>query len=336
MDKLKRIIRDASEKEVKAMLFQTFIRLNMLEETDQYTEKQFVADLNKTYKAFIHADRDNQLNRLKKAETVHILFGDAAAGSVKRILQEKGAQEKEHVLSVDDLFSIGPIWHLHEKEGIEQRHKWILNHLLADEEYLDNYVSRFTQTVSRIRSIPEETAVKIWAGENAHEQTGLRYVLYLLREQKNEIFLVDTTSHLLSSDTGYVPLHTGELIPEKLTKLVDANAHIHPLNKRQRSHYEEEWMQLASSEEVLRIWNCHEIKSVDEAYYDQMIIHKAEKLQKDEFVKSARLIGEVYGHLDQYIGDEYIEYRLRHLIMSGRFEIEGVPRAMRFYSVKLK
>jgi len=53
-------------------------------------------------------------------------------------------------------------------------------------------------------------------------------------------------------------------------------------------------------------------------------------------MKSARLIGEVIGYLDQYISDEYFEYRVRHLITNGIFEIEGVPRAMRFYSVKLK
>jgi len=40
--------------------------------------------------------------------------------------------------------------------------------------------------------------------------------------------------------------------------------------------------------------------------------------------------------LDQRIGDEYFEYRLVHLVVKGAFEIEGVPRAMRFYSVKLR
>ncbi|WP_071394780.1 DUF3658 domain-containing protein [Bacillus tuaregi] len=73
---------------------------------------------------------------------------------------------------------------------------------------------------------------------------------------------------------------------------------------------------------------------------DDYIIQKAIKLHKQQkkksFMKSARLIGEVIGYLDQYIGDEYFEYRVRHLIMNGVFEIEGIPKAMWFYSVKLK
>ncbi|WP_188737858.1 DUF3658 domain-containing protein [Oceanobacillus neutriphilus] len=55
-----------------------------------------------------------------------------------------------------------------------------------------------------------------------------------------------------------------------------------------------------------------------------------------EFIPSARLIGEVIGYLGQYISDVYVEFRVRYLIENGIFEIKGVPKAMRFYSVKLK
>ena len=53
-------------------------------------------------------------------------------------------------------------------------------------------------------------------------------------------------------------------------------------------------------------------------------------------MKSALLIGEVMGYLNQYIGDQFFEYRVRYLIVNGIFEIEGVPKAMRYYSVKIR
>ncbi|RAS76183.1 DUF3658 domain-containing protein [Priestia endophytica] len=34
-------------------------------------------------------------------------------------------------------------------------------------------------------------------------------------------------------------------------------------------------------------------------------------------------------------GDNYYEYRLRHLITSEILELKGVPKAMRFYSIRL-
>lgn len=58
--------------------------------------------------------------------------------------------------------------------------------------------------------------------------------------------------------------------------------------------------------------------------------------QNKDFIKSARIIGEVMGHLDQYIGDHFFEYRVRRLIVNGVFDLEGVPKAMRYYSIKIR
>lgn len=57
--------------------------------------------------------------------------------------------------------------------------------------------------------------------------------------------------------------------------------------------------------------------------------------ESEEFMKSARLIGEALGHLDQCVGDGFLEYRLRKLIEKGIFEMEGNLKGMRFYSVRL-
>ena len=111
-----------------------------------------------------------------------------------------------------------------------------------------------------------------------------------------------------------------------------------------KSWFEEGWLALADSKETLRIWRNGRIKSVREDYYDQYMINMAKKLQierervqePEKFMKSARLIGEVIGHLDQYMGDGFFEYRLRKLIGKGVFEMEGNLKAMRYYGVRLK
>jgi len=118
------------------------------------------------------------------------------------------------------------------------------------------------------------------------------------------------------------------------------------LSQYERKRLEEEWLILKDAKETLRIWRNEKIKSVREDYYDQYMINMAKKLQlerereqeqePEDFMKSARLIGEVLGHLDQYVGDSFLEYRLRKLIEKGVFEVEGNLKAMRFYSVRLK
>jgi hypothetical protein len=44
--------------------------------------------------------------------------------------------------------------------------------------------------------------------------------------------------------------------------------------------------------------------------------------KKKGFIMSARLVGEVYGHILQYIGDRFLEYRVRKLIKNGIFEMK--------------
>ncbi|MED4074532.1 DUF3658 domain-containing protein [Priestia endophytica] len=78
---------------------------------------------------------------------------------------------------------------------------------------------------------------------------------------------------------------------------------------------------------------------MDLDYRDGCFVNKAQYLHNDQgikkYMKSVRLVGEGVGHLQQYPGDAFFEYRVRQLIMNGVFEIQGVPKDMRFYSVKL-
>src|SRR5690606_31372488 len=146
--------------EVKSLLFQTLLRINMLEEADQYTEGQFVADLKKTYNDFLNYKRNQtDFKKNKNYKVVHILFGDSASGSLKNALKEMGLQDEEKVISFSDLFSIGPVWQLQDKVGLNQRYDWIKNHLIFDDDYMDEYQHNFNDTTSMIQAIPQNTKI---------------------------------------------------------------------------------------------------------------------------------------------------------------------------------
>lgn len=233
---------------------------------------------------------------------------------------------------------------MHDKSGLDYREEWIKNHLILDDDYLDEYQHHFNRTISMISAIPETAPIMIWVGENAHEQTALSYVLYLLRDKRNDIIAINTTKQYKSQfnipETNDYPLYTGEIISEKLQLIYGKSRKSPALSQEWQKKFEQKWQALASAQAALRIWANRDIKSVDESYYDNLIINKVKKLHQEqkntEFILSARLIGEVIGYLDQYISDVYVEYRVRRLILKGVFEIKGVPKAMRFYSVKLK
>lgn len=193
INELKRILKDSTEDEVRSLLFQMLLRIHSVEKIKQYSEEQLVIDMKKTYSGFLNY-KENQRNIARNThyKAVHIVFGDSPAGSLKIALEEMGLKDEEKVITFSDIFSVGPVWRLHEKKGLSNRYEWL---------------------------------------------------------------------------------------------------------KKRKIHIER---------------------------------------KNNGFMKSARLIGEAMGHLNQYIGDQFFEYRVRHLIVNGIFEIEGVPKAMRYYSVKLR
>lgn len=48
---------------------------------------------------------------------IHILFGISAAESLKVALKNLGLHKEEKVISFWEMFSVGPVWHLHDEIG---------------------------------------------------------------------------------------------------------------------------------------------------------------------------------------------------------------------------
>lgn len=274
---------------------------------------------------------------------IHILFGASASGSLKYVLREKGLDQKEKVISFWDLFSIGPVWQLHEEEGLLSRTEWMKNCISYENDEFYDYVQSYKEAINQIISIQEGAQITIWISDNASEQTGLRYVIHLLKRKNINLTLINTTKGyeglFRAEKVKYTLLHTGEIPPEKLQVIYEQYGG-KCLNDHDREVLEKEWLSLSESQETVRIWRNGRIQCVSEDYFDLFIIERAKDLHRKpnlvDFMKSARLIGDVLGHIEQHIGDSFLEYRLKKLIEAGVFEGQGSLKAMRFYSVRLK
>ncbi|MEW9701297.1 DUF1835 domain-containing protein [Paenibacillus sp. SI92] len=281
------------------------------------------------------------------ATKVHIVFGDSIAGSLKLAIKQMGYADANKVICFRDQYSIGPLWQLHEKGGRAYRGEWFRDHINKgdeDAEYgEETYHQRLTE---QIATIPAEASIVIWSGNNAHEQVGLRYAVYLLREIQiqNELFVFNVEEacerRFNTADRSIVYLHAGEIPPEKLRSVFGETEESGPITCETRQLLEQEWLSLAKQYHVLRIWDGERILNVEEQHFDSYLLETVEKLHtcrsNNDFIKAARVIGEALGYCDQYIGDSYFEYRLRQLVYNGSLEIKGVPRAMRYYSVRRK
>ena len=343
-NEMKDMINHLEDTELKSLLLQVFLRMQTVEERKGYSEQQFFLDLKNTYNDLLVYKKKQASSQQTQFHTTHIVFGDSPAGCLKIALKESGLMQQENIINFSDLFSIGPIWNLHAAQGINNRYEWLRTHIGMDDEVLFTYEKSFQQTLLNIEQIPSHHRVVIWAGENAHEQTALRLILYVLKEKTNDIVMININeaykTHFDRPEIDFTPRHMGELPAKQLQQMYENKSNGHVLTQSEREAFEQQWLQLCNEKEVLRIWENNKIMSVPENYYDAYIIDTVKQFHQEkkqsEFIKSARIIGEVMGHLNQYVGDQFIEYRIIRLIMNGVLDMEGVPTAMRYYSIKIR
>lgn len=336
IEQLKQAINKLEEREAKSLLFL------LLLQNEQGNIEQISKMLNDT-KTFLL--KENHTEQVSNSQTVHIVFGESAGGSLKQAFRETPYEKTESVIVLPGCLSVGPVKALHTKEGLDNRFKWLKHHFRDEFDDLGIYKRNMEKALQQLEDIQPYQRIVIWTCENAAEQTGLRFVLYLLKEKANEIKEFNTFKayHELFDDPAqeedFYLRSSGELNAEQLL-LFYKQLSINLMELKLRESLCTEGETLLQSNGLLRVWKDKQVHTVSEDNEDTFIIHCARRLHKKqkthEFMKAPRLIGEMIGHMEQYTGDEWIEYRLRHLIEQGIFEYRGELHAMRYYEVKLK
>ncbi len=312
---IKNKVKDLPEREVRSYLQIILFKIGLLEDKE-YSLIEFSNDLKKIYNHIINPEDHNTINFDKgNYKKVHILFGYPF---LKQTLKELNLHEEEFIITCHENFAVGPIGKLDKESGQKTRYHWLKQNLYHTDEEFDEYFQNVQRAINQINTIPQDVPIYIWVSENAHEQTGLLFTIYLLRDRKNNIFIIDTgklyRELFKKKSKKYVPFFSGAIISEELQAIYKySQENQRNLSDVERTHFETQWLNLSENPGELRIWENGEITIVSEDYYDDFIIEKAKKLigKKKGFIMSARLIGEVYGHIFQYIGDSFLEYRLR-------------------------
>ena len=282
----------------------------------------------------------------KDVQTVHIVFGDSPGGSLRVAFRETDYEQTEEIIVLPDILSVGPMKDLHIEAGIEARFRWFQERYTLAEDDFEQYKHRMLGAVEKVKNISPHQDIVIWTCQNAHEQTGLRVVLAMLKDKLNAVFVLDTFTAFheihaypqLAED--HYPKTSGELTSEALLLFYE-QYELRPLQKAKRQALCGEGSRMLLDDyDLIRTWEHQELwQNTNVDRDDAFIIACAKRLHEEdgqvEFRKAARLIGEVLGHMEQYTGDEWLEYRLRYLIEQGVFTYRGGLNAMRFYEVKL-
>jgi hypothetical protein len=270
----------------------------------------------------------------QKAIPVHIVTPEYSAGTLR-----VGLERPKQVIGFPDFFSMGPLWRLDENSGQALRAEWLFENInFLEDEYV--YQNKYANTFREIEDIPEPAPIYIWYGDNADEQTGLRFLLHLVKDKANEVYLMNSTElyKKFGSAEDFAG-YTGQLEPEILQNLFEKSKTNTPLTNAERASYIREWQELAQMKDTLRIWSNDKIEVVSEDYYDQLIINAVRKLhQKQEakdFIRTSEVIEDIMAERLVEAGWFFLEYRIRYLVYNGVLQLRGIPKSMRHYSVKI-
>ncbi|MFJ7973503.1 DUF1835 domain-containing protein [Psychrobacillus sp. NPDC096389] len=274
-------------------------------------------------------------HRLHTDGAVHIVSSESAAGSLRA-----GLESPKTVIGFPDHLSIGPLGKLDEKLAQTYRKEWLMENINFEEE--TEYPIKFSNTLRELEDIPSDVPIYIWYGNNANEQICMRFLIYLLRNKTNEIFLINSTElygkHFTTTEEHRHISDTSQIKSEDIKLLFDVNKRGNSLSNKERTQLQMEWEALAQTKENLRIWNNGEIKGVPENHFDVEILHIIEKLHEQQgnrdFIKVGRVVEELFIQIDEFAGIYFLEYRIRHLIYSGFLELKGIPKSILHYSVR--
>ncbi|ATP39495.1 hypothetical protein CSE16_05200 [Solibacillus sp. R5-41] len=272
-------------------------------------------------------------------QTVHIIFGESAYGSLRFAMKGK----LETIIAFPSFFGEGPVQDIHTKNGLKNRLQWLENNYLFDVEDSERYKQLFELGLQQVEQITEGTKIIIWTCENAAEQFGLRFVTKILAKKKVTCYTCNTFFNMLElykgKDTWTEIRRSGEMGAEEMKKFM-GNEWMELVTDELFATYQKEAEQLLANDCSVRTWRHGKMHYEDENRDDAFIIKLAKMLHseiQDEktWLNAARLIGQVLGGSEHDISDSWINYRVHKLIEQGFFQYEGDLSEIRKYKVKL-
>lgn len=346
MEQWKSIVTQLEETEAKTFLLHMILRLDMVKQT-AYTSEELTNDLFEMAD-LLEKQHSNETEVVEhKHSHVHLVFGQAVFGSLHHSLNRKTNQRKHKILAFHDIFSVGPIANLASNTGLESRYNWLRTHCINEPfeavDELNQSLAQFKHTLEELNQLPPTEPIFIWASENAHEQTGLRFASHFFKNRENPLYYVNPhqIEQQLSSDEDIIDEspYTGSIDFKKIKSLFTEVNESMVLTPKTKYELAMDWERLSHSNAFLRLWIHGHIADVPTSMFDHHLITFAKAYHfdhgLDEWIPITRLIGETLGVINQYTGDGFLAYRMKQLINAGVFEMEQTPKLPRFYRVRL-
>jgi len=266
----------------------------------------------------------------------HILFNEQDISVLQQAIELDDSLTGDILLIRDD-YAVGPLANIYEQEGIEARKAW-WKYVLSGGDYeamLEKNIVDDQSVVNQIVSYldaDKEAGVWIWMAQNKHDVCGYYWLMSQLKNYQGRIYVVFLNNLPFINDKGLIfyPEWISQILPKELLKAKRLARLITP------SEFEvdpDEWTRIANNEHTVRILEGGKKLSLHpEKFYDSDL----KKYITDDWQKAGKIIHQYLQKNKHTTGDAFLLWRLKELMQSDLYDVQGVVKNMKDFEVKKK
>lgn len=266
----------------------------------------------------------------------HILFNEPDIQILKQCIDMDESLAGEILLIRDD-YAVGPLIDIYTEEGAAARKEWWKHVLeggdhqqLIEKSAIDD-ATVLNEIISYLDS-NENASLWIWMAQNKHDVCGYYWLISQLKNYQGRIQVVFLNNLPFINDKGQIfyPEWISQILPKELLKAKRLSRIITP------SEFEvdpDEWTKICQDERTVRILEGGKKLSLhSENFYDAEL----KKFITDDWQKAGKIIHQLQQKSKQSTGDAYLLWRLKHLLQTDLYDVQGTVKNLKDFEVKKK
>jgi hypothetical protein len=267
---------------------------------------------------------------------IHIVFNEPDVEVLKKAIELDETLQGDVLLIKDD-YAVGPIKNIYEEERIEARKQW-WREVLAGGDY-DGKVDLFevddmqvvVDLIVKLALAPDEK-VYIWAAQNKHDVSGYYWLMSQLKDFQGKLYILYLNNLPFINEKGLIfyPEWLSQIPPKEFLK---AKKLARPITLSEFEVDPDEWTRLQNEEKGVRLLEGgKKLGQKDYDFYDEEL----KKYITNDWQKASKIINNFLNKSKQTTGDAYILWRLKQMIASGNYDVQGELKGMKDFEVKGK
>ena len=267
---------------------------------------------------------------------IHIVFNEADVAVLQQAIELDETLQGE-VLLVRDDYAVGPVKDIYTEEGIEARKNWWREVLSGgdgdggvDKGIVDD--NKLVAELIEKLNADEEEKVWIWAAQNKHDVCGYYWLMSQLKAYQGRIYMLYLNNLPFINEKGQIfyPQWISEIQPKEMLK---AKRLARPITTSEFEVDPDEWIKLSNEEKEVRLLEGgKKLVQKDVNFYDSEL----KSYISGDWQKASKIIHTFLNKAKHTTGDLFLLWRLKQLIATDVYDVQGNVKNMKDFEVKKK